>query len=482
MRLLACILLLSLAGSSVATADDGKTSGVIHVHSLVVMRALVPADEIGGYEAFSLAVTRPAGVPFSRVKEEQEHFGSGEGRISYDDAVAEWEARARDGDSAAMSNLGVMYALGLGAPSDAARAVELWRGAADRGAATARNNLGIAYALGRGVERDEAQAIRWLGAAGQNGLLLAENNLGVLYVVAGDERSGTVWLSRAVTRGGYGAAVRNLARLYETKTDDPGFDEWFWGTVVPGLTGWPPRPDEPLKAYDWFDRAADRGFPAGARKRALAEAAERASTERWVMPFLSAPEHQLRKEEELISKIGTGLCRFYRENTLTRAKKVLKNGSTRYVGRELSLERAYRYVRCYQPDAENIDLIRVTAERPARSRGAAQDLVDYFVEEVAGGKFLLGKIVMCQRDFGYGCLNVLGHIEKNLEASEGNTASVEALNDFKKLLHNNLDEEHLKHNHGLCRAFLDEPESCRACSGQWVKGMPYSRRCASRIP
>lgn len=459
MRMLACILMLFLAGSPVAAAP-----GVIYVHSFVVMRALVPADELGGYEGFNFAITRPSNPedPFFRVKEEHEHLGSGGNRISYDDAVAEWEVRARDGDPAAKSNLGVMYALGLGVALDAARAVELWRAATDRGSATAQNNLGIAYALGRGVERNEAQAIRWLSAAGKNGLLLAENNLGVLYLAAGDERSGTVWLSRAVTRGGYGAAVRNLARVYETKTDDSRFDEWFWGTVVPKLTGWPPRPDEPLEAYNWFARAVDRGFPAGAHKRALAKAARRASTERWVMSFLSAPEHQLRKEEELISKTQRSLCRIYTENNFTRLQKVLKNTSKRFMGRELSLERAYRYLQCYRLGAEGIDLIRITAEDPLASDMAATEMVDYFVNEVAGGKFLLGKIVMCQRDFGYGCLNVLGHIEKNLKNAEtlGLQYQARRLRNFKKLLHKNLDEEHLKHNRGFCRAFLDEPEHC----------------------
>lgn len=55
MRMLACILWLSLAGPSVAAADDGKPSGVsIRADSLVVMRALVPAGEIDGHEAFGL--------------------------------------------------------------------------------------------------------------------------------------------------------------------------------------------------------------------------------------------------------------------------------------------------------------------------------------------------------------------------------------------------------------------------------------------
>ena len=169
MPLLAYILALFLAVPS-AAAEDGKALGVIHVHSLVVMRSLVPADKLDGYEAFNLAVTRPVGPPHMRLKREHEHFGSSEGRLNYDDAITDWEARARDGDPAAMSNLGVLYDLGLDVAPDAARAVELYRAAADRGSPAAKNNLGLAYALGRGVERDETQAIRWLNAAGKNGL------------------------------------------------------------------------------------------------------------------------------------------------------------------------------------------------------------------------------------------------------------------------------------------------------------------------
>ena len=69
---------------------------------------------------------------------------------------------------------------------------------------------------------------------------------------------------------------------------------------------------------------------------------------------------------------------------------------------------------------------------------------------------------MCERDFGYGCLNVFEHIEKNLKASEGNDARVEALDDFRNLLDNNLDDEHLIHDRAFCRAFFEEPEGTAA--------------------
>lgn len=76
------------------------------------MRALFRADAVSGYEAFHLPVTWAAGRPFG-VKEESEHFGSGWGQITYDDAVADWEVFAREGNPNAMSNLAVMYTLGL---------------------------------------------------------------------------------------------------------------------------------------------------------------------------------------------------------------------------------------------------------------------------------------------------------------------------------------------------------------------------------
>ena len=275
----------------------------------------------------------------------------------------------------------------------------------------------------------------------------------------GDERSWAVNLARAVGHGGFPEAGRNLARLYEANAGDPWFDGPFWNEVAMA-SGWPPVPEDPLEAYDWFDRAVDAGFPATARKRELVAELGRASTERWTLSFFSAPEDELREEEELMAKAESGLCRFYFENRFDLARKALRNSSKRILGRELTMERAYRYIRCKQPSAENIDLIRVSAEVPGRTPASTQELVDYFVEEVTGGKFLLGKIVMCERDFGRGCLNVFEHIEKNRKESEGNDVRVEVLNYFKSLLDYNLDDEHLIHDRAFCRTFFEEPEDC----------------------
>ena len=456
MRLHACVLMLLLVGSSVAVAADRKADEVDFLTELVAMRALVRAGEIGGYEAFHLAVTRAAGRPFG-VKKELEHFGSGGGRITYEEAVADWEALARDGDPNAMSNLAVMYDLGLGVAPDPARAVELYRAAADRGSVVAQNNLGIAYALGRGVGRDRAQALQWLGAAGKKGLVLAEKTLGVLYLMAGDERSAAVRLSRAVARRGFDAARLNLARLYEAKADDLGFDEWFWDTAVAGATGWPPVPAEPLAAYSWFDRAAEAGFPAAERKRDLAEAAERASTARW-SPLFSPSEHLLR-EKKWVERISSGLCRSYEHNRLDRLRKILKRSGERSLGWEVPLERAYMYIKCYQPGLGDVDLLRVSAENPIGTSKAAKDLIHFFTDELQD-KFLLGKILMCRREFGYGCVNLFEHIEVNKKMFARLPKKLRALKIFEWRLRRAVDNEHLKRHVGLCRTFLKEPEHC----------------------
>ncbi len=468
MRLHACVFVLLLVGSSVAIGADREAY-------LMAMRPLVPADEIGGYEAFHLAVTLAVGPnhpwkglrDIQDVKEEQEHFGSG-GDFAYGHAVADWVALARNGDVGAMSNLGVMHALGLGVAPDPAFAVELYRAAAHRGSAVAQNNLGIAYFLGRGVERDKSQAVQWLGAAERQGLSLAENTLGVWNLLGGHERPGAIRLARAVARrGSFDAARLNLARLYEANADDPGFDEWFWNTAVAETKGWPPVPADPLAAYNWFDRAADADFPAAARKRDLAEAAERASTARWSLPLFSPSEHVL-KEKELFERHRGKWCYYYdmnqessslKINQMRFLRRVLKASAEKHLGGEVPFERAYMYLKCHKLGLGDTDLLRMTAEDPIRTNRAAKTVLDYFVDELQD-QFLLGKILMCRRDSGHGCVNLFEQIEVNKKAAAGYPEKVKALNVFERQLRRAVDNEHLGRHVGLCRRFLNEPEHC----------------------
>ena len=112
---------------------DREASQVIF-GSVVVMREMVPVEALGGYRAFHLAVIRSQEERRARILGEGQYFGSADGQTTYEEAL---------------SNLGVLYDLGLGVEPDQARAVRLYRRAAEQGFVPAWNNLGVAYALGR---------------------------------------------------------------------------------------------------------------------------------------------------------------------------------------------------------------------------------------------------------------------------------------------------------------------------------------------
>ncbi len=80
---------------------------------------------------------------------------------------------AEGGDADAQSNLGRMYAAGLGVPQDHAEAVRWFRLAAEQGDVNAQATLGRMYAEGRGVLKDSVLAHMWLNIAGANGSEMA---------------------------------------------------------------------------------------------------------------------------------------------------------------------------------------------------------------------------------------------------------------------------------------------------------------------
>ena len=81
-------------------------------------------------------------------------------RGDYATALAGFQNYAEQGNAAAQSNLGVMYANGEGVPEDDAEAVRWYRLAAEQGYAAAQFNLGFMYANGEGVPEDDAEAVR----------------------------------------------------------------------------------------------------------------------------------------------------------------------------------------------------------------------------------------------------------------------------------------------------------------------------------
>ena len=86
----------------------------------------------------------------------------------------------------------------------------------------------------------------------------------------------------------------------------------------------------------------------------------------------------------------------------------------------------------------------------------------YFVRK-AKRPDLLGKILMCRRSFGHGCLNVIEHINMKESAwkRNGNRATFERSQKFKKFLLKLLDEKHIVRDADFCREYFDEPPECR---------------------
>ncbi len=90
-------------------------------------------------------------------------------RGDYETALLEFRPLAEQGDARAQTNLGDMYANGLGAPQDYAEAAKWFRLAAEQGDAHTQGHLGDMYADGRGVAQDYAEALKWSRLAAEQG-------------------------------------------------------------------------------------------------------------------------------------------------------------------------------------------------------------------------------------------------------------------------------------------------------------------------
>jgi len=65
-------------------------------------------------------------------------------------------------------------------PKDSAEAVKWYRKAAEHGSAVAQSNLGLMYANGIGVIKNPAQAHAWFNVAGSNGNEDAKKNFAII--------------------------------------------------------------------------------------------------------------------------------------------------------------------------------------------------------------------------------------------------------------------------------------------------------------
>jgi len=92
-------------------------------------------------------------------------------------AIKFFQLAADHGNTAALNNLGAIYASGEDFPVDNAKGVSWYRKAAELKDATAQYNLGGMYLYGKGVPRDKVEAYTLIAVAAANGNASAVVNL-----------------------------------------------------------------------------------------------------------------------------------------------------------------------------------------------------------------------------------------------------------------------------------------------------------------
>lgn len=127
-----------------------------------------------------------------------------------DFSIPEVKKAAEAGDPASQTQLGVLYARGIGVPRDKAEAVKWYRKAADQGYANAQWNLAFMYVRGDGVEQDYAQAIAWFRKAADQGDKDAQYDLGMMYLqgygAPASSKIATEWFRKSAAAGNKDAA------------------------------------------------------------------------------------------------------------------------------------------------------------------------------------------------------------------------------------------------------------------------------------
>jgi SEL1 protein len=135
----------------------------------------------------------------------------------YHHAFDYFQQAANRGDVAGISNLGFMYAQGLGTDQDNETAIKLYREAANKGNAQAQTNLGFMYWNGYGVQESYSEALRYFKLAADQGYAEAQVNLGTMYYtgegVKQDFGKALSYFSLAAQQGNL-LAVYNLAEMH----------------------------------------------------------------------------------------------------------------------------------------------------------------------------------------------------------------------------------------------------------------------------
>ena len=164
-------------------------------------------------------------------------------------------------------------------------------------------------------------------------------------------------------------------------------------------------------------------------------------------------------KQKLIVRLSKKFCDIAKENDFYRIKKLLENAGKHYLGEAITVEEAYPYIGCNEPNARNIRLLRLPAEYSHLKLFFVDLLIHFYAS--APGKTFLRKIVKCKHDFGHGCMDVFEHIQMNRRkhSHPGRLKKFDTLE--RQLLYRLLDPPGPVRDPGFCREVLDEPRYCQ---------------------
>jgi len=149
----------------------------------------------------------------------------------YEAARTLLKPEAEKGDPEAQVKYGLIFAKGLGVPSDAAGAFTWFQKSAAQGNVEAMYCMGVAYDVGDAGKQDPAKAVEWYRKAAEKDHLKAQYNLGQILLkgdgVPADHVEAVKWLQKAADKD-YGAAEFYLAMAYLEGAEPNLFTARYW--------------------------------------------------------------------------------------------------------------------------------------------------------------------------------------------------------------------------------------------------------------
>lgn len=170
-------------------------------------------DELEALKQRSQAGERKA----TRALAEAYYLGRSGVQQDFTQAAHWYRKLAAQGDAAAQTSLGLMYARGIGVDKNMSEARKWWSLAAAQDDPGAQHNLGMVFLEGQGVAPDPSHALHWFRRAAARGHVLAQRIAGLMHIegngIERDVLTGAVWLVIAAERGDEGAqeALKTLS-------------------------------------------------------------------------------------------------------------------------------------------------------------------------------------------------------------------------------------------------------------------------------